>query len=166
MPMGKMVERLMVLDAVLGDRTFIWLGTEFDKRSYFRRRLDQGAEIREFPRLTFGSDQKTRHRYFPDKLPIGIQPDGTDHVFMYLITSPVPMDFRLFLIRHSELLRALNRWTIRVLVPAPIGKAIPVFGHAARETFATPITPATLFPFTLSKACSGAASVPIASSQS
>ena len=142
MPLGKMVERLMVLDAVLGDRTFTWLGTEFDKRSYFRRRLDQGAELREFPRLTFGSGEKIRHRYFPDKMPIGIQSGQTDHVFMYLITSPLPMDFRLFLIRHRELLRPLTPWTIRVLVPAPFAKAIPVFGHAARETLAMPITPA------------------------
>ena len=27
------------------------------------------------------------------------------------------MDFRLFLLRHAELLRSLHRWTIRVLVP-------------------------------------------------
>lgn len=139
MPLGKMVERLMVLDAVLADRTFTWLGTEFDKRSYFMRRLQGRVELREFPRLTFGSGEKIRHRYFPDKVPIGIQSDRTDHVFMYLITSPLPMDFRLFLIRHSELLRPLTGWTIRVLVPEPFAKAVRVFGHAARETLATPI---------------------------
>ena len=55
MPLGKLVERVMVLDAVLGDRTFTWLGTEVDKRSYFRRRLDERVEPRELPRLTFGS---------------------------------------------------------------------------------------------------------------
>ena len=141
MPLGRMVERLMVLDAVLADRTFTWLGTEFDKRSYFMRRLEGRIEVREFPRLTFGAGEKTRHRYFPDKMPIGIQSDRTNHVFMYLVTSPVPMDFRLFLIRHSELLRSLTGWTIRVLVPEPFAKAIRVFGHAARETLATPITP-------------------------
>lgn len=142
MALGKMVEKLMVLDVVIADRAFTWLGTEFDKRSYFRRRIDGRVELREFPRLTFGKGNKIRHRYFPDKLPIGIQSGQTDHVFIYLITSPVPMDFRLFLIRHSELLRPLTRWTIRVLVPAPFAKAIPVFGHAARETLATPMTPA------------------------
>jgi len=141
MPLGRMVERLMVLDVVLADRTFTWLGTEFDKRSYFRRRLDGRLEPHEFPRLTFGSGEKTRYRYFPDKMPIGIQADQTDHTLMYLVTSPVPMDFRLFLIRHCELLRALPAWTIRVLVPEPFAKAIRVFGHAARETLASPITP-------------------------
>jgi hypothetical protein len=53
------------------------------------------------------------------------------------------MDFRLFLLRHSELLRPLVGWTIRVLVPAPFTKAIRMFGHAAREELATPIAPAT-----------------------
>lgn len=104
MPMGRMIERLMVLDAVLADPTFTWLGTEWDKFSYFVRQLQDRVEYREFPRATYGAGTESRHRYFPDKLPIGIQSDRVDHAFMYLITSPVPMDFRLFLLRHSELL--------------------------------------------------------------
>jgi len=75
MPLGRMVEPLMVLDAVLDDRTFTWLGTEFDKRSYFLRHLQGRIELREFPRLTFGSGTQRTHRHFPDKLPIGIQAD-------------------------------------------------------------------------------------------
>jgi hypothetical protein len=34
---------------------------------------------------------------------------------------------------------SLYRWTIRVLVPAPFAPAIRLFGHAARETLATPL---------------------------
>ena len=141
--MGRLVERLMVLDAVLADRTFTWLGTEFDKRSYFVRRLQGRLELKEFPRLTFGTGAEVRHRHFPDKVPIGIERSWTDHVFVYLMTSPVPMDFRLFLLRHAELLRGLYHWTVRVLVPSPFAHAIRVFGHAARETLATPIAPST-----------------------
>jgi hypothetical protein len=144
MPLGRMIERLMVLDAVLADRTVTWLGTESDKRRYFMRQLQGSVELREFPRLTFGSGARSTIRYFPDKLPIGIQRDRWDeHVFLYLVTSPVPMDFRLFLLRHGELLRALVRWTIRVLVPEPFARAIRQFGHAAREQLATPIPPAS-----------------------
>jgi hypothetical protein len=139
MAMGRMVERLMILDAVLGDRALTWLGTEFDKRSYFVRRLLDRVQLKEYPRLTFGAGATARHRYFPDKLPIGIERSGTDHVFLYLVTSPTPMDFRLFLLRHSELLRPLYRWTVRVLVPEPFAHAIRVFGHAARESLATPL---------------------------
>jgi hypothetical protein len=108
------------------------------------RQLQGQVELREFPRLTFGSGARSTIRYFPDKLPIGIQRDKWDeHVFLYLVTSPVPMDFRLFLLRHDELLRFLVRWTIRVLVPEPFARAIRQFGHAAREQLATPIPPAS-----------------------
>jgi hypothetical protein len=60
-----MVERLMLLDAVLADQTFAWLGTEFDKRSYFMRILQGRVELREFPRLTFGTGPTSRHRTSP-----------------------------------------------------------------------------------------------------
>lgn len=144
MALGRMVERLMVLDAVLADPSHTWLGTESDKRSYFMRLLQGRVELREFPRVTFGAGTLTRHRYFPDKLPIGIDRYRTDHVLVYLITSPVPMDFRLFLLRHAEIMRPLYRWTIRVLVPAPFSKNIRLFGHAAREELATPLAPAVV----------------------
>ena len=144
MPLGRMIERLMVLDAVLADRTLNWLGTESDKRNYFMRELQGRVELREFPRLMFGAGARSTTRYFPDKLPIGIQRDKWDeHVFLYLVTSPVPMDFRLFLLRHGELLRSLLRWRIRVLVPEPFARAIRQFGHAAREQLATPVPPAS-----------------------
>lgn len=124
MPLGRMIERLMVLDAVLGDRTVTWLGTETDKRSYFIRQRQWDIYPPELPRLTFGSGAKSTIRYFPDKLPIGIQRDKWDqHVFLYLVTSPTPMDFRLFLLRHGDLLQCLGHWTIRVLVPEPFARA-------------------------------------------
>jgi hypothetical protein len=140
--LGRLVGRLMVLDAVLADRAFSWLGTAAHKRAYFMRRLQDRLELRDFPCLTFGAGPTRTIRYFPDKVPIGVQRDHTDHVFLYLVTSPVPVDFRLFLQRHAELLRPLYRWTIRVLVPQPFTKAIRVFGHAARaKSSRHPFTP-------------------------
>jgi hypothetical protein len=62
-------------------------------------------------------------------------------VFVYLVTSPIPMDFRVFILQHSELLRWLYGWTVRVLVPAPFAPAIRLFGHAVREMLATPLPP-------------------------
>jgi len=95
--LGRMVQRLMLLDAVLADRTFTWLGTERDKYTYFVRLLHGRVETREFPHLRFGREPLLTVRFFPDKLPIGVQADRTDHVFLYLITSAVPADFRVFL---------------------------------------------------------------------
>jgi hypothetical protein len=139
MPIGRMVERLMVLDAVLADRSFTWLGTEQDKRTHFLTHLQARVTEDNFPRITFGSGEVLTRRYFPDKLPIGIRPNSDDHVFIYLTTKPMPDDFRVFLQRHAALLGLLRRWTIQVLVPQPMAPAIPRFEEAARDELATPL---------------------------
>lgn len=137
MPVGRMIERLMLLDAVLDDATFTWLGAEHDKRMYFMRAFREQADVATFPHVKFGAAANTRIRYFTDKMPIGVEPSGIDHVFVYLVTQPDPMDFRIFLLRHADLLRWLCRWRVRVLFPQPFASAIRLFGHAAREQLAT-----------------------------
>jgi hypothetical protein len=139
MPIGRMVERLMVLDAVLADRSFTCLGTEQDKRTHFLTYLRERVTEDDFPRITFGSGEASTRRCFPDKLPIGIRPNSDDHVFIYLTTKPMPDDFRVFLQRHAALLGLLRRWTIQVLMPQPLASAIPRFGQAARDELATPL---------------------------
>ena len=62
-------------------------------------------------------------RFFPDKLPIGVAAQGgRRHVFLYLATREVPADFRVFLLRHADLLKAVHEWTIRILVRADSGR--------------------------------------------
>jgi hypothetical protein len=139
MPIGRMVERLMVLDAVLADRSFTWLGTEQDKRTHFLIHLQERVTEDDFPRIAFGSGEASTRRCFPDKLPIGIRPNSDDHVFIYLTTKPTPDDFRVFLQRHAALLGLLRRWTIQVLVPEPLASVIPRFGQAARDELAAPL---------------------------
>src|SRR5712692_7039447 len=39
--LGRFVERLMLLDAILADRRYGWLGTESDKRTYFQEALEK-----------------------------------------------------------------------------------------------------------------------------
>ena len=114
---GRMIERVMLLDAVLDDREFTWLGPSMDKRRHFIRHLGDRLELRDYPHLLFGDGPEKTVRYFPDKLPIGMQPHADTHVFVYLVTRPSPMDFRLFLLRHVPLLRVLFRWTVRLLLP-------------------------------------------------
>jgi hypothetical protein len=142
MAIGRMVERLMLLDAVLADPTFTWLASEADKRRYFMLTLSESVPLDQFPRLTFGQAPTSTVRHFPDKMPIGIERHGYEHVFVYLVRQPDPMDFRVFLVRHGELLRNLYRWTVRVLFPQPFARAIPRFAHAAREQLTGPMNPA------------------------
>jgi hypothetical protein len=141
-PVSRAIERLMVLDGVLTDCQHRWLATERDKVAHFLRvtRLDRA----DFPHLTFGIKPNVTTRYFPDKLPIGIDPDGRRHVFVYLATSRVPLDFRVFLHAHGPLLRALPAWTVRVLMPPHLLGATALYEAAARDELATPLRPASV----------------------
>ena len=79
MAIGRALERLMILDHVITHREFRWLGSEQDKVAHFltTTSLDRDA----LPRLAFGVKPNITVRYFPDKLPIGISPDGRTHAF-------------------------------------------------------------------------------------
>lgn len=138
---GRLIERVMLLDAVLDEPERTWLGPALDKRRYFMRDL-RDIPANEHPVLRFGEGASTTVRVFPDKLPIGISSDAHT-VLLYLVTQPSPMDFRGFLLRHSGLLRALPRWTIRVLFPRPLRTARSAYQHAAREHLATPLAPSS-----------------------
>jgi hypothetical protein len=141
---GRMIERVMLLDAVLDDRESVWLGPSTDKRRHFSRHLGNRLEVREFPHLLFGQGSEKTVRYFPDKLPIGMQPQVDNHVFVYLVTHPSPMDFRLFLLRHVALLRVLVRWTVRLLLPRQLSQARPAYLRTAREHLSTPLHPSVV----------------------
>ena len=87
-----------------------------------------------------------RHRWLAtaEKLPIGIDPDGRRHVFIYLVTRRLPIDFRVFLHRYGNLLRTLPAWTVRVLVPPHLIGAVALHEAAARDELAMPLPPATV----------------------
>ena len=142
MTLARAVERLMVLDAVLADRDRTWLATEWDKVSYFT--LTHRVPRSDLPALVFGAGDAETRRYFPDKLPIGVSDDGRAHTFLYLLTRDLPIDFRAFLERHAELLRALPTWTLRLLVPRHLTEAIPVYQAAFHEQLAMPLHPTML----------------------
>lgn len=134
------IERLMVLDGVLADRSVTWLGSEREKRCYFKDRLADHLRDNEYPRLAFGRRPNVTVRYFPDKLPIGYERDRYLHVFIYLARSSSPMDFRVFILRHLELLNALDFWTIRVLFPRSLASSMDLYKNAARELLTRPLS--------------------------
>jgi hypothetical protein len=137
---ARAVERLMILDAVLAERQLAWLATERDKFSYFT--LAHRIPNQDLPSLIFRTEDSETVRYFPEKLPIGLDADGRTHVFLFLLAHDVPMDFRNFLERHAELLRALPAWTVRLVVPAHKSSAVPLYKTAFHEHVASPLRPA------------------------
>jgi len=140
-PLPRAIERLMVLDGVLSDRNRTWLGTEQEKLAHFT--VTHGIERRDLPSLIFRSEDEETVRYFPDKLPIGVDPDGA-YTFVYVVTQRGPVDFRAFLERHGELLRTVKPWTIRLLVPKHLSRVAPRYHAAFREQLATPLRPANV----------------------
>lgn len=138
--LGRAIERMMLLDAVLAEREFLWLGTERDKYAHFVMLLQGALKNEEFPRLVFrmGVHDQTV-RYFPDKLPIGVDPETERHVFLFLAANGSPMDFRQFLLRHTELLRALRSWTIRVLLPRERASLRDIYEAAVYDQLARPV---------------------------
>jgi hypothetical protein len=142
LPLSRAVERLMVLDAVLGQRDLQWLATEREKVAYFT--TTWRVPLVDLPSLTFSSDAGKTVRRFADKLPIGIGDDGRTFVFLYLATRPLPVDFRMFLERHGELLRALPAWSVRVLIPHHLANATNRYRDAFREQVGTPLRPTQL----------------------
>ena len=140
--LGRVVERLMLLDAVLADGQYDWLGTERDKRAYFTAACEYPLPDEWYPHLTFRAGNQQTMRFFPDKLPIGRPRRGERrHIFLYLATRAIPMDFRVFLLRHAELLAAVEEWTVRVLIPRRLRRAAALYRYAVRETFLQPLTP-------------------------
>jgi len=139
---GRMVERVMILDAVLGDRRRWWLSPESDKRACFDVTQQAGLWPEEYPHIAFGPGPAKTIRCFPDKVPIGIDKDDTSRfVFLYLVNRRGPVDFRQFLIRHSDLFRCLHFWTVRLLVPRRFMKAVALYKAALREELWTPLNP-------------------------
>ena len=140
-PLARAVERVMLLDAVLAEAELTWLATEREKVSHFTRQTR--LQPQELPHLTFGKPPSTTVRYFPDKLPIGVDSGNCRHVFVYLVTRRLPVDFRGYLHRHAELLRALSTWTIRLLVPRHLAGVVRRYQAAVRDELASPLKPDT-----------------------
>jgi hypothetical protein len=134
--LGRFIERLMLLDVVLGDKAQWWLGTEKDKVGYFQKVETFGRTLPEdvLPRTVFGTGDNRTTRYFPDKLPIGIAREADRrHLFVFLVRQPSPSEFRIFLARHAELLAGLFEWTIRLVIPTRFEKAKNLHLWALRD---------------------------------
>ena len=78
--------------------------------------------------MTIGEGDKRTIRYFPDRLPIGVHPEGRG-VLVYVVTEQILDEFRVFLERHAPVLRALRAWTLRIVVPPDL----PKIGQRARQ---------------------------------
>lgn len=140
--LARAVERLLLLDTVVAERQRTWLATEREKVAHFT--LGLGIRQSDLPARTYEGPESETTRYFPDKLPIALDPDWRTHLFLFLVTERQPVAFRAFLERHAELFRSLSGWTVRLLVPWDKRETVAQYEEAFQQQLASPLSPTAL----------------------
>jgi hypothetical protein len=130
-------ERLMRLDAALISPDLDWLTTRGDKLAWLHANIASEAcgprEALAAPLAGAVADQ------FPGSFPIGI--DSRGHlVLLYLATVPWTDDFRTFLIGHTDLLDVTAHWTLRLVFPPALRRAVTAYQAVVHEEFDSPLS--------------------------
>src|SRR5258708_2605047 len=141
-PVRSAAERLMRLDAALTDPNLDWLTTRCEKVAYIQARTAPGSlkrrvdpQIQETPDVT---------NEFPGTFPIGIDTSG--HVtLLYLATVPWTDDFRTFLFGHTTLLGVTPAWTMRLVFPQPLRRALAAYQTVIHEELESPLQADTIY---------------------
>jgi hypothetical protein len=127
----------MLLDGVLANPEFNWLATQAEKVTYFTT-LPSPVGVEKLPHLTMNSGSAPTGDPFPDRLPVGIDASGRA-VFLYLVLPTARDDFRAFLGRHTERLRTLPAWTLRLVFPRSLAHAYGAFQAVVRAELESPL---------------------------
>jgi len=130
------LERLMVLDTILEHPDIVWLATPEEKVAHLRTLTR--IPLEDLPHLVIGQADARQVRYFPDRLPIGIHPEGRV-VLVYLLVASSRDGFRSSLQRHVAMLAGLSAWTVRVGLPAHMAGLAERMQKDARAQIAAPL---------------------------
>ena len=139
---ARVVERLMLLDAVISQPDLVWLSTASDKVAFFTVATPSCPPER-LPHATIGTGEKRRVRQFPDALPIGVERTGRP-VFLFVVNTWDANDLRAFLQRHAELPQRLPGWTVRLALPPDFAAVKTRFEGVAGHELARSLSPGSL----------------------
>ena len=133
------LERLMLLDAILENPQIVWLSTPEEKVAHLTTLTAISPEhLPHVAVATAGDGDERQLRLFPDRLPVGIHPEGRV-VLVYLVSDPLHEDLRGFLQRHAAMLSRLPAWTLRIVLPPHLGSSADHRRQAAWSQVATPL---------------------------
>jgi hypothetical protein len=123
-------DRLMRLDAALISPDLEWLTTRSEKLAYLASRTagdtkETGAEA------PVGEAANVANQ-LPGTCPIGIDRSGRT-VLVYLATKPWTDDFRAFLVGHMTLLSVTPTWTLRLVFPQSLRRAVAAYQMVVSE---------------------------------
>jgi hypothetical protein len=108
----------MRLDAALISPDLEWLTTRSEKLAYLNSRT--------------AADSAIVVNDLPGTFPIGIDQSGRT-VVVYLATKPWTDDFRTFLVGHVSLLGVTPMWTLRLVFPQSIRRAVAAYQTVVHE---------------------------------
>jgi hypothetical protein len=140
-PARAAAERLMRLDGALLSADLEWLTTRAEKLAWLQARTalepgDRRGDVAVPPDAAVASP-------CPGTFPIGIDAHG-HLLLLYLATVPWTDDFRTFLIGHVDLLAVTTEWTLRVVFPRALRRAVAAYQTVIHEEFQQPLSAAHL----------------------
>lgn len=138
---ASVVERLMLLDAIVAQRELVWLSTAADKVAFFS--VTSSCPPEQLPHRPVGVGANRRVQLFPDAMPIGVESNGRP-VFTFLVSDWNIDDLRAFLQRHANLLVSLPGWTLRIVLPPHLAALKAPVDAVVRDELANPISPMAL----------------------
>ena len=131
------VERVMLLDAIVAHRDLVWLSTASDKIACFTVASSCTAE--RLPHKSVGVGANKHVQLFPDALPIAVDSNGRP-VFVFIVSSWNTDDLRPFLQRHADLLSSLPGWIMRIVLPPHLAVLRASLEAVVRDELASPIS--------------------------
>ena len=132
----RVVDGLMLLDAVLASLERVWLVTDEEKRLHLAALTTKGAH--QMPDTTIGDGSRPTVRAFPERVPIAIDPSGR-WVFIHLVSEAGVDALRRFLQRYGELFATLPAWTLRIVLPPHLDSLAGPCRDLVRHELATPL---------------------------
>lgn len=135
MSAARVVERLMLLDALLASPEVVWLATSEEQRVHVANLAGVSGEVA--ARLTMPTRASTRARGTRDEMPIGIDLSGR-WMFVYVVTGDRFNDFHRFLQQRASVLSTLPAWTLRVVFPSHLPWLGEQYQEHARQELAKP----------------------------
>ncbi len=135
-PARAAADRLMRLDAALISPDLEWLTTRVEKLAYAKSRAALGA--RESTSDVAPQEAGNVDTQFPGTFPIGI--DTSERmVLLFLATKPWTDDFRTFIIGHTALLSVTPTWTLRLVFPQSLRRAVAAYETVVHEELENPL---------------------------
>jgi hypothetical protein len=131
LPAGRGVERVMLLDAVLGSPNLNWLTSEAERVAYLAALNGKASAVHTMnARATTPSPRRVAASSSP--FPIGIDAAGRA-LLLYLVTMPWTEEFRTFLRARATFLRNVPSWTLRLVLPRPLDRAYDSYEQVVHE---------------------------------